>query len=59
MTRYVLRDPHLPGDGGKPQVVLAEVDAHGGGEVAHPALLALALLILAEVGALRQLPLAF
>ena len=55
----MLHDPHLPGDGGKPQVVLAEVDAHGGGEVAHPALLALALLILTEVGALRQLPLAF
>ena len=37
---------YLSRNGGKPQVILAEVDAHGGGEVTHAALLSLAILVL-------------
>ena len=44
---FLLHHHHyLSRNGGQPQVILAEVDAHSGGEVAHAALLALPILVL-------------
>ena len=50
-------DPLLAGDGGKPEVVLAEVDADGGGEAAKllPVTLVTLIVIVVKLGFLRHL----